>query len=205
MIIFFRGLDILQSLDNYVREVGSALSTVSQKIIQEVINSIVVASIKNKRIWIIGNGGSSATASHFAADLMRKNNERHYKVRAICLSESSSRVTAIGNDFGFETIFERQVCDLADEGDVLIALSASGNSPNLIKCALQAKNMGLKLLTMVGFEGGSLKELSDVCVHVITKTGDYEIAEDAHSISCHYIAQSVRSQLEFEASRQEGL
>ena len=196
---------IVRSLDSYAREVASALCSVSEKKIDEMVNCLVAASIQNKKIWIIGNGGSAATASHFAADLMRKNDRVSYKVRAICLSESSTRVTAIGNDFGFERIFERQVHDLAEEGDVLIALSASGNSPNLINGVSQAKKMGLRVLSMVGFEGGSLKAQSDFCAHFITKNGEYEIAEDAHSISCHYIAMSVRSQLEFESSRQEGM
>ena len=195
----------LSNLTKYANEVTSALSSVSDNDIEEVIECIISASIKTKKIWIIGNGGSSATASHFAADLMRRNNQEIFRIRASSLSESSSRLTAIGNDFAFEDIFEVQIQDLAGEGDILIALSASGNSPNLIKGVLRAKEMKLKVISMVGFDGGKLKNQSDISLHYVTDIGSYEIAEDAHSLTCHYIANRVRGKLEEIALLPKGL
>jgi D-sedoheptulose 7-phosphate isomerase len=186
-----------ESINLYIAEVSSAIATVDSWEIERIIDCLVSLTITGKRIWIIGNGGSSATASHFAADLMRGlSDHQKYKIRATCLSESAARVTAIGNDFSFEEIFDRQIRSLASEGDILFLLSASGNSPNLIQGLRRAKEMNINTLSMVGFRGGVLKQESDICLHTVTEVGAYEIAEDSHSILCHYIAMNVRRRLD---------
>ena len=186
---------------SYLSEVNFAVNTVNQEKILEVIDCMTRATINQGRLWIIGNGGSSATASHFAADLMRQSNQEVYKVRASCLSESTARVTAIGNDYEFEEIFARQIWSLANEGDVLCLLSASGNSQNLVRGVRTAKSMGIETIALVGFEGGALKKESDLYLHFRTQVGSYEIAEDAQSIACHFIAMNVRNQLDIVASK----
>jgi D-sedoheptulose 7-phosphate isomerase len=185
-----------QSLVSYFSDIGFALSPVEQNRIEEVIDCIVSSTISQNRIWIIGNGGSAATASHFAADLMRQTNQKKFKVRASCLSESTAKITAIGNDYSFDDIFARQIWSLADKSDVMISLSASGNSPNLVQGIRRAKAMELTTISFVGFQGGVLKRESDIVLHFPTNVGAYEIAEDAHSIVCHYIAMQVRRRLE---------
>lgn len=180
----------------YLKELASALATVSQKEIDAAIERIIKAVTSEKRIWVIGNGGSAATASHFAADLMRPINQEKYRVRATTLSESITRITAIGNDYGFEKIFDNQINTLAQPGDLLVAISASGNSLNVLNGVRRAKSMKIEILSMVGFSGGSLKNRSTQCLHFQTKEGAYEISEDCHSLICHYIAKSVRTELE---------
>ena len=187
---------ITSSLDAYHTQVALALQSVAQKDIDEVIESIFRTVVSNQVIWIVGNGGSSATASHFAADLMRPVNQQKYRVRAMSLGESIPRVTAIGNDFSFEEVFERQVKSLASSNDLLILLSASGNSPNLVRGIRQAKEMKLLTISLVGFQGGILKSESHHALHFKTDLGAYEAAEDAQSIVCHYIAMTVRAKLE---------
>jgi len=188
-----------QSLKTYAEGVLLALDSETQARIEEVIYCLINATLAEKRIWIIGNGGSSATASHFSADLMRQSLQEKFKVRATSLSESLTRITALGNDYGFEVIFENQIQKLADEGDVLVLLSASGKSLNLIKALHCAKGLGLKTVSLVGFQGGALKQESDICLHFLTKEGAYETAEDSQSIVCHYIAINVRQGLDHQS------
>lgn len=190
--------DKMRSLlyDEYCAELSASLSTVTQGEIDAAILKIVETVKSENMIWIIGNGGSSATASHFAADLMRpiKSNCR---VRASSLSENSIRVTAIGNDFGFENIFSYQLENLAKPGDLLVILSASGKSLNLLNAIHCANSLEIGTFSMVGFDGGFLKDSTDLCLHFRTKNGAYEIAEDCHSLTSHYLAKSVRQSLEF--------
>ena len=188
--------ELTPTADFYYTQVTSALRSVAQEKIDKVIDLIVKSVISDQRIWIAGNGGSSATASHFAADLMRPGQQEKYWVKAISLSESTPRVTAIGNDFSFEEVFGRQIKSLASSNDLLVLLSASGNSPNLIRCLRTANEMKVLTLSLVGFQGGVLKAESQHCLHFPTDSGAYEVAEDAHSIMCHYIAMMVRARLE---------
>ena len=181
-------------------QVALALASVSQKDIDKAIERILSAVVANQRIWIIGNGGSSATASHFAADLMRRGRQEKYRVRATSLTESSARLTAIGNDYSFGEVFERQIWNLACEHDLLILLSASGNSANLIQGLRRSHEIKMTTLSLVGFDGGILKKESQQCLHYRTEKDAYEVAEDSHSIACHYIAMCVRSKLENLAS-----
>lgn len=186
----------LQEMNSYHKEVSSALESVSQSDLNRVINRIAKTVVSANRIWIAGNGGSSATASHFSADLMRSGIQKKYYVRAISLSESTARVTAIGNDYSYDEIFERQILSHASANDLLILLSASGNSQNLIRGLRAAKELEIQSISFVGFDGGILKKESDLFLHFSTNVGAYEVAEDAHSLACHYIAMNVRAQLD---------
>jgi D-sedoheptulose 7-phosphate isomerase len=182
--------------EEYLKELNKSISTVSQEEIDLVIEKIVSIVQHGRRIWAIGNGGSAATASHFVADLMRPTNQKRYRVMATSLAESSIRISAIGNDYGFEKSFEYQLSNLAGSGDLLVVMSASGRSPNLINGVNFAKGMGVETISMVGFDGGSIKRLTELCLHFQTVIGAYEIAEDCHSLICHYIAKNVRLVLE---------
>jgi D-sedoheptulose 7-phosphate isomerase len=182
--------------DGYMKELTLSISTVSQQEINLAIDKILDTAIYGRRIWVIGNGGSAATASHFAADLMRPTKQNKYRVMATSLAESSIRITAIGNDYGFEKSFDYQIGNLASSGDLLVVLSASGRSSNLVNGVNRAKTMEVETISMVGFDGGFLKKLTGLSLHFETTDGAYEIAEDCHSLICHYIARSVRLSLE---------
>ena len=109
------------------------------------------------------------------------------------LCDNSGLVTAIGNDFGFDFIFSRQLSNAAIPGDLLIVLTASGNSRNLLVAMEWARDNGVKVLALTGFSGGKVKDLADISIHVPTEIGDYGVAEDAHSILCHFLSSQFRT------------
>jgi len=149
-------------------------------------------SNSGKGLWLSGNGGSAATASHFATDLSRCNNSFGDPIRGISLCGNSGLITAISNDFGFDQIFTRQLSNAAVKGDLLVVISASGNSKNLLLAMEWAKNNGVKTLALTGFDGGKAKMLADTSLHVPTSDGDYGVAEDAHSMLCHFLSSQFR-------------
>ncbi len=180
------------ALKNYSMRVISALNTVNIAELEAAVKSIHSTAKSSRKIWLIGNGGSAATSSHFATDLNRCVGENGQNLKAISLCDNSGLITAIGNDFSFEDIFVKQLQKLGGKGDLLISISASGNSTNLIKAIEFAKISSIFTLSLVGFDGGVLQKLSDSSIHVQTDLGDYGVAEDCHSILCHYISSQLR-------------
>ena len=176
----------------YCNRVYLAFENLKDESVYEVIEVLKVTIESNHRIWIIGNGGSAATASHFATDLSRCNNSSGEPVKGISLCDNSGLITAIGNDFGFDLVFSRQLSNAAVKGDLLIVISASGNSKNLLLAMGWAKNNGVKTLALTGFDGGKAKMLADTSLHVPTSDGDYGVAEDAHSMLCHFLSSQFR-------------
>ena len=183
------GKELFQS---YISRIDHALDTISLNELETSIKIISNSSKISGKIWLIGNGGSAATASHFATDLSRCTGENRQPITAISLCDNLGLITAIGNDFSFEDIFIKQLQNLGKAGDLLISISASGNSRNLIKAVEFANTFSISTLSLVGFDGGALQELSDNSIFVQTNIGDYGIAEDCHSIICHYISSQLR-------------
>ena len=142
---------------------------------------------KRTKIFFIGNGGSASTASHFANDLTIGTRQTAKTFRVISLADNNSILTAIGNDVGFLNVFSDQIKALGSEGDVLVAISASGNSPNLIEALTEAKKKKITTIAITAFDGGELKDLCDLSVHVPTAKGEYGPAEDAHLIINHLV------------------
>lgn len=152
-------------------------------------NELVQARRRGSTILLAGNGGSAATVNHYAIDWMLGTEIENPPLRVISLAESVSSVTATGNDKAFEQVFSRQVERLGVTGDVIVLVSASGNSPNLLKAAEVAKGMGIRVVGITGFAGGKLRNLVDVSVHVPTDMGDYGVAEDLHLAVGHIIKE----------------
>jgi D-sedoheptulose 7-phosphate isomerase len=140
-------------------------------------------------IFIAGNGGSAATSSHWANDLGKAARRQDARpIRVVSLGDHLSWVSALANDEGYNRIFAGQLENLAEPGDVLVVLSASGNSINLIEAVTTAQSMGVTAVGFVGFDGGVLKSLLDDCVWVPSAQGAYGPVEDAHHIICHLLA-----------------
>ena len=177
---------------NYSSRVNSALNHVNFNELESALRVILSTSKIGGRVWLIGNGGSAATSSHFATDLNRCTSEDGQPLKAISLCDNTGLITAIGNDFSFQDIFIKQLQNLGEKGDLLISISASGNSINLIKAVEFAKTCSINTLSLVGFDGGVLRKLSDNSIYVQTDIGDYGVAEDCHSIICHYISSKLR-------------
>lgn len=148
------------------------------------IDSVIKCIDKEKFIYIIGNGGSASTASHFACDLTT------HGYRAISLTDNNAIITRIGNDIGYDDIFLEQLKLYFNKGDVLVAISASGNSANLLKAVEYANQLGITV-AIVGFDGGELADMCNFVIHTPTDKGDYEGAEDKHLEVCHTIAKRL--------------
>lgn len=183
----------VNSFQDYVTRISLALSATSSERIEEVIKIILNCSENGGTIWLIGNGGSASTSSHFATDLSRCTNSKGEPIKGLSLCDNSSLITAIGNDFGFEEIFVKQLTNLAKKSDLLISISASGNSVNIIKAIEYAKTNSIKTVALNGFNGGSVHEICDFSIHVPTAIGDYGVAEDAHLIISHFICSQMKN------------
>lgn len=149
-------------------------------------------------IFVAGNGGSASTASTLANDLgfdiiKKTNTEKAFKILA--LTDNNSVMTAISNDVGYENLFVGQLKIHYRTGDRLLVISASGNSTNLVKAAEWVKSQGGRVLGLLGFDGGKLKELCDIMIHVPTVKGEYGPVEDAHLIMNHVLAHWFQCKL----------
>ena len=173
---------------SYIRYLGEVLDAINLNEIQQFINTLNVARKSGSTIFFIGNGGSAATASHFANDIAVGANRYEKPFRAISLTDNQAIITAIANDFGFEEIFSRQLMVLGKPGDVVVAISASGNSINLINAFTHAKKIGIKTVSITGFDGGKLKSMADEFIHIPTGYKEYGPAEDAHMVLDHLVS-----------------
>ena len=171
----------------YLDYLTSVLKTIDAREIGQFIETLLDARERGATIYFIGNGGSTATASHFANDIAIGTNSYEKPFRAVSLTDSNAIITAVGNDFGFEEIFVRQLRVLGRAGDVVVAISASGNSPNLIRAFDYAKSIGIKTVAITAFDGGKIKQMADEGVHVPTAPKEYGPAEDAHMVLDHLV------------------
>lgn len=171
---------------NYFTELKKVYDQINHGKIEDFCKIINKKIVQKKTIFTCGNGGSAQSASHMVTDL---NLLHPKKIKSVCLSDNKGLVTAIGNDFGYDKIFSHQLKKLATKGDILICLSCSGNSKNIINVIKTAKKIGVKTLSIVGFKGGKAKLYSDNCLHI--NSNDMQICEDVHMSICHYIAKKI--------------
>lgn len=149
-------------------------------------------------IFVAGNGGSATTATTMANDIgfdiiKKTKTDKPFKVFA--LTDNNSVMTAIANDVGYDNVFINQLKIHYRKGDKLLAISAGGNSPNIVKAVEWVKSKGGKVIGFVGFDGGKLKDMCDVVIHVKTNSGEYGPVEDAHLIMNHILAHWFQNKL----------
>jgi D-sedoheptulose 7-phosphate isomerase len=185
--IFKKSLNLNDFSKAYFDYLGLVLSKISLDEIKSFVELILDARDRGSTIFFIGNGGSAATASHFANDIAIGTREYEKPFRVISLCDNQAVITAIANDDGYEKIFSQQLKVLLKKQDVVVAISASGNSPNLIDAIVTAKKMSAITVGISAFDGGKMKEIVDFSVHVPTEKGEYGPAEDAHMILDHLI------------------
>ena len=163
-------IEILKKLD--VEQINAALNLLDE------------TRQKKGRIYICGNGGSAATASHFQSDFNKGVSEYiDVPFRFHCLNDNVATLMAIANDIGYEEVFRFQLRNNLEENDVLVAISGSGNSHNVIRAVEYAKEHGCKIIGLTGFSGGKLKELSDISLHA--PVNSMQVTEDIHMIFDH--------------------
>jgi D-sedoheptulose 7-phosphate isomerase len=188
--------DPLAFEEAYMGYLTSVLIAIDTKEIGQFIETLLAARERGATIYFIGNGGSAATASHFANDIAIGTNSYDKPFRALSLTDNQAIITALGNDFGYEEIFMRQLQILGRAGDVVVGISASGNSPNLIRAFDYAKSVDIKTVAITAFDGGKMKQIADEGVHVPTAPKEYGPAEDAHMVLDHlvgaYLMRAIR-------------
>lgn len=169
-----------------------ALSSLKPQMAQaaEVIDQCLSAG---KKLLVCGNGGSAADASHFATELVVRFTEDRRALPAICLTSDSGILTAAGNDYGFDEIFARQVAALAQSGDVLICLTTSGKSKNLIRALEEAKTRKLKTIAFLGRDGGSTIGIADI--DLLVESDSTARVQEAHQLLLHVLCEIIEARL----------
>ena len=176
--------DYRDEIKDYIRLEREVLNNLDIDAINDVLNLLEEVREKDGTVYIMGNGGSSATASHFVNDFGKGVSEYiEKKFRFVCLNDNVPTVMAIANDIGFDEIFRFQLKNKLGPNDIVIAISGSGNSKNVINAVLYAIEKGNKVVGLTGYSGGKLKELSDINLHV--PINSMQITEDVHMIFDH--------------------
>lgn len=177
-------MEFQNDIRNYIACEIETLKKLDVEAINTALNLLLQAQKNHKRIFVFGNGGSAATASHIQNDFGKGISEYiEDKFRFQCLNDNVPTVMAIANDIGFEEIFRFQLRGVIEPGDVVMAISGSGNSKNVINAVEYAKSCHNKIIGLTGYSGGKLKELSDISLHV--PVNSMQVTEDIHMIFDH--------------------
>ena len=182
----------------YFSYLGKVLESINENEINKLGDLFESAREGGNTIFVAGNGGSSTTATTMANDIgfdILKKTEIDRAFRVLSLVDNNAVVTAIANDVGYENIFINQLKIHYRAGDSIILISASGNSPNILKAAEWVKNKGGAIIGFLGFAGGKLIDLCDVKIHVQSEPGEYGPVEDAHLIMNHILAHWFQNKL----------
>lgn len=179
----------LSTVDDYLVDLRTLLERVDAVTVSAAVDAIVEALRSGRRVFVAGNGGSAATATHMANDLNASAQAACLTGRATCLNDSVSALTAIGNDHGFDEIFAVQLRHLAVAGDVIVLISVSGDSANVVRAAGCAHELDLGVIGLLGLPG-ALAQVSDVSF--VAHSSDYGLVEDLHLAINHMACRAVR-------------
>jgi D-sedoheptulose 7-phosphate isomerase len=173
-------------LSSYIAAQKAALDSIPLDAVESVIAKFQEALAANRQIFVAGNGGSASNSSHFATDLGKGASDKlNKRFKVLTLNDNVSWMTALGNDYCYEDIFVRQLANYAGSGDILLLLSVSGNSPNLVRAAEWARANGLYTIAFVGGKRGKLAELANTAIAI--DSTHYGRAEDAQMGICHML------------------
>lgn len=187
----------------YIEQLKKEIDTINPEDVKEVVDILFEAWKNDKQVFILGNGGSAATSSHFACDIAKGTLQRVYddtekRFRVMSLTDNVAIMTAFGNDLSYDDIFSQQLNHYVKEGDVVIALSGSGNSKNVIKAIELAKKFKAKTIAFLGFDGGKVKNMADHVVHV--KSNHYGRVEDCHDMLHHLVTYYLQKKIREHAN-----
>ncbi len=182
--------DVRECIFEYRAGLVSTLDKLPVEAVQEAIAWLREAYEQGRQVFVVGNGGSAATASHMACDLAKttlgqRPGTRTKRFRVIALTDNVPLITAWGNDADYDKVFAEQLRNLANSGDLLIAITGSGNSPNIVEAVKAASELGVRSIGLLGFDGGLVRELIDV--PVVVESNNYGYIEDVHMILNHLI------------------
>lgn len=184
----------MEQINDYLSNLQQTISGLNRKSIWEVILVLHEARLQNRQVFILGNGGSASTASHFVCDLAKNTRVMGFPhFRVIGLTDNMALMTAYANDEGYENVFAAQLASLIQPGDVVIGISTSGNSPNVLKAIELATKERAITIGLTGFDGGRLKDLVDHNIHVASEC--IEHVEDIHLVLEHLICATLRDRV----------
>jgi D-sedoheptulose 7-phosphate isomerase len=181
---------------SYIKYVDDTLNSIDKTEVENLVLLLYDAFLNSKTVFFIGNGGSAANASHFAEDLSKGtclSLEQEKRVKALSLTDNSPWITAISNDNGYDKIFEQQLKTYAISGDLLIAISGSGNSPNIIRAVEWANRNNIVTLGITGFDGGKLRQINKFSLHV--PLNDMCTTESIHAVVFHYVVIELQKKI----------
>ncbi len=185
------------AIKDYFEKLKQGLDAINESEIEKVADVLFEAWKNGKQVFILGNGGSATTALHFSCDLgkntIKDHNSDEKRFRVIPLVGSIATLTALSNDLGYDDIFSEQLKNLVMGDDVVIAISGSGKSPNVLKAVEVAKNAKAITISFTGFDGGKLKSISDYNINFNEK--HYGRIEDAHLILEHLITEILKERI----------
>jgi len=181
-------MDFTKDINEYYEREKAAIDKLDRRELNDAMNVLLRHYENGSTIFVFGNGGSSATASHMVCDFNKGTcYELEKKFNFVCLNDNIPMIMAVANDVGFEDVFYYQLQGKVKKGDLILAISGSGNSHNVIKAVNYAKSVGSEVIGMTGYDGGKLAKLSDYQLHV--PADDMQITEDLHMGFDHMIMQ----------------
>ncbi len=192
----------MESIHNYITTLQATIDELPRESIANLVEVLENARLKSKQIFIMGNGGSASTATHFVCDLAkntRKAGLPHFRV--IGLSDNMAIFSAYANDEGYETVFANQIANLINHGDIVIGISASGNSKNVLNAIVEARKHNVVIVGFTGFDGGQLAKLVDINIHV--NSSIIEHVEDVHLMLEHMIVKTIKDRSSLQGSLQK--
>ena len=182
-----------RGMEEHVRKTQEVLAGTDYQAVGRLVQALEGAYRDGKRVFIFGNGGSAACASHFAEDLAKgiiKDLSEPKRLRVLSITDSVPFISALGNDCGYETIFREQLATHAEPGDIAIGISGSGNSPNVLRAIEWGRENGLLTVGITGFDGGKLRRMVELSIHY--QIPCMEIAENAHLVVLHLVVTGLR-------------
>ncbi len=191
-------MDYRKTIDKYAQEEIQLLKTLNVEAVNQMLNAMVDAWEKEATIYVFGNGGSASTASHMANDFNKGISEHtEKKFRITCLNDNTATVLAIANDIGYEDIFQFQLRNKVKKEDLVIGISGSGNSENVVRALNYAKSRGATTAGWVGFDGGRVSEIADITFHV--PVDNMQLVEDLHLILNHLMMYVIMQERDIKS------
>jgi D-sedoheptulose 7-phosphate isomerase len=198
-------------MEDFIKDFSIKIEAVLKKLplkeIAKALNILKAAYERDGRIYIFGNGGSLALATHWASDFNKTVFSHHLdkhsrRFQAIRVPTTEEELTAWANDVGYDMVFAGPLKNYLQDSDVVIAISDSGNSPNVIKAVELAKSYQVPVIGLSGFDGGKLNQLADVKILVPTEKGEYELAESVHNVILHLMTKYFKNYFDHLVERQ---
>ena len=173
-------------ISRYLQQQKAALDSIPQDAVARIVDRFRAALAEDRQVFVFGNGGSAANASHFATDLGKGSSDKvGRRFRVLSLNDNVSWLTALGNDYAYEDVFVRQLENYARPGDLVMAMSVSGNSPNVVKALEWAKRHGVYTIALVGGRRGRMADVADLSA--VIDSPHYGRVEDAQMAICHMV------------------